>query len=256
MNDDRTAQHGLPEDAPLRVDPPPGRTGSSKPPRILLIDNFDSFVFNLARYFEELGMRPEVVRNDAVSVSTILEDRPAALVLSPGPGLPADAGICEELVHRIGPAVPLLGVCLGHQAIASAWGASIVRAPGPVHGRTSQVQHDHTGLFEGCPQPLQATRYHSLIVDPKTVPANLQITARLTDGTIMALQHTAWPVFGVQFHPESILSESGHRVLANFLRLAGLKPVLPEPAGDHPQTRDNLDDFYRRQIGPDALRPG
>ena len=207
---------------------------------ILLIDNYDSFVYNLARYFRELGCETCVVRNDAVTVDAVRRLQPAAVVLSPGPRTPSEAGISIELVRSLLPDVPMLGVCLGYQAIAAALGASIIRAPEPVHGRTSMIQHSGQRLFAGLPNPLEATRYHSLIVDEATLPEELAVTARTTDGIPMALEHRYHPVFGVQFHPESVLSEAGHRLLSSFLRLAGIESrqipdgeVLPqETPGD------------------------
>lgn len=198
---------------------------------LLLIDNYDSFVFNLARYFEELGQETWVVRNDALTVDALKASRPEAIVISPGPCTPDQAGISLELVRQLGPEIPILGVCLGHQAIAQALGGRVIRALQPVHGRTSLVEHSETGLFAGLPNPLRATRYHSLIVDERSLPSELRITARTPDGVPMAIQHASWRVWGVQFHPESILTDSGHSILANFLHLAGLT-TRAVPAGD------------------------
>ena len=197
---------------------------------ILLIDNYDSFVFNLARYFERLGHATTVVRNDAINVAQIEALNPAAIVLSPGPCTPDEAGCSLEVVARLHGRFPLLGVCLGHQAIAQALGGKIVRAQQPMHGRSSQVLHDGSRLFAGLPSPLVAGRYHSLIVDEATLPACLAVTARTHDGVPMAIEHRSLPVFGVQFHPESILTEGGYELLANFLRAANLpaRPVAPE----------------------------
>ena len=195
---------------------------------ILLIDNYDSFVYNLARYFAEMGCGTRVVRNDAITIAEARALEPQAIVLSPGPCTPREAGISIDLVRELGGEVPMLGVCLGHQAIAAALGAEILRAPEPVHGRTSLVRHEGTGLFAGLPNPLRATRYHSLMVDEASLPAELAITARTADGVPMALEHRSRPVFGVQFHPESVLTESGHRLLRNFLTQAGIEaPALP-----------------------------
>ncbi|MFN0052546.1 MAG: anthranilate synthase component II [Planctomycetales bacterium] len=194
---------------------------------ILLIDNYDSFVFNLARYLQELGCETEVVRNDAANVDEVSAMQPEAIVLSPGPCTPDEAGICQELIRRQGPRVPLLGVCLGHQAMAAALGGRILRAPEPVHGRTSLVEHQGAKLFLGLPNPLRATRYHSLIVDEATLPQELRIVARTADGIPMALEHANWPMYGVQFHPESILTEAGRSLLANFLTLAGISFIAP-----------------------------
>lgn len=196
---------------------------------ILLIDNYDSFVFNLARYFRELGQEVSVVRNDRITVSEVAATRPAAIVLSPGPCTPNESGICLDVVRQLAPSIPLLGVCLGHQTIAAAMGGEVVRAAEPIHGRTSLVEHDVKRLFAGLPNPLTATRYHSLIVPGETLPTCLRPTARTRDGVLMAFEHTAWPTFGVQFHPESVLTTSGHRLLQNFLDLAGIaRPKLWE----------------------------
>ncbi len=197
---------------------------------ILLIDNYDSFVFNLARYFRELGHEVSVVRNDRVTVTEVAAMRPAAIVLSPGPCTPNESGICVDVVRQLGPSIPLLGVCLGHQTIAAALGGEVVRAAEPIHGRTSLVEHDARRLFNDLPNPLTATRYHSLIVSEDTLPACLRPTARTRDGVLMAFEHADWPTFGVQFHPESVLTTGGHRLLQNFLDLAGISlanPLIP-----------------------------
>jgi anthranilate synthase/aminodeoxychorismate synthase-like glutamine amidotransferase len=198
---------------------------------ILLIDNYDSFVHNLARYLAEMGCETEVVRNDALSVAGVRARSPSAIVLSPGPCTPTEAGVSLDLVRELGGAVPILGVCLGHQAIAAALGASVVRAREPVHGQTSLIDHNGCGLFEGLENPFRATRYHSLVVDPGSLPPELQVTARTADDVVMAVEHAEWPLWGVQFHPESVLTQSGPRLLANFLRLAGLEPA-GWPVGD------------------------
>jgi len=200
---------------------------------ILVIDNYDSFVYNLARYLRELGCAVRVVRNDAMTVAEIAALGPAAIVISPGPCTPSEAGVSVELIRQLGPRIPMLGVCLGHQALAAALGGRVVRAPEPVHGRTSLVEHSRTGLFSGLPNPLRAMRYHSLVVEESSLPAELQVLAQSVDGIPMALEHARWPAFGVQFHPESVLTASGHRLLANFLNLAGI-PVRDIPAGDLP----------------------
>ena len=187
---------------------------------ILLIDNYDSFVFNLARYLRELGHEVSVQRNDRVTLSDVAAMRPAAIVLSPGPRTPNEAGICLEVVRQFGSNTPLLGVCLGHQVIAAALGGAVVRAVEPVHGRTSLVVHSAERLFEGLPNPLLAARYHSLVVPEATLPGCLRPTARTNDGVVMAFEHTTWPTFGVQFHPESVLTVGGHQLLQNFLDLA------------------------------------
>lgn len=191
---------------------------------ILLIDNYDSFVFNLARYFRELGCGVRVARNDLISVADVTAMQPSAIVLSPGPCTPNEAGISLDVVRQFGSTIPLLGVCLGHQAIATALGGEVVRATEPIHGRTSLVEHEGQRLFAGLPNPLTATRYHSLIVPESTLPACLRPTARTREGLLMAFEHVEWPTFGVQFHPESILTTDGHRLLRNFLELSGLCP--------------------------------
>jgi anthranilate synthase/aminodeoxychorismate synthase-like glutamine amidotransferase len=193
---------------------------------ILLIDNYDSFVHNLARYFQRLGQETHVVRNDAVSVADVRSMRLAAVVLSPGPCTPTEAGCSLDLVRELTGEVPILGVCLGHQTIAAALGGKVVRAQEPVHGRASEVLHARDGVFAGLPSPLTVGRYHSLVVEEKSLPPELTVTARTNDGTVMALAHRRHPVVGVQFHPESILTRGGYELLANFLKLAN----LPLPA--------------------------
>ena len=204
---------------------------------LLLIDNYDSFVHNLARYLRRLGCETQVVRNDALTPDQIARLRPAAIVLSPGPCTPNEAGHSLEIVKQLAGTIPMLGVCLGHQTIGSALGARIVRAPAPMHGRTSQVEHGGEGLFAGLPSPLTVGRYHSLVVDRQTLPDELVVIAQTADGVVMALAHTRWPVFGVQFHPESILTEGGYTILANFLRLAGIaEPAeLPRMESERPR---------------------
>jgi anthranilate synthase/aminodeoxychorismate synthase-like glutamine amidotransferase len=189
---------------------------------ILLIDNYDSFVHNLARYFNRLGHETETYRNDAITVTELLRRRPQAVVLSPGPSAPEHAGVSLEAARRCPGAVPLLGICLGHQALGAAWGAKIVRARQPRHGRSSAVTHDGTGLFAGLDSPTTVGRYHSLAVDRTTLPDCFRPTAFADDGELMAIEHRETLAFGVQFHPESILTTSGYALLANFLRLAGL----------------------------------
>ena len=186
---------------------------------LLLIDNYDSFTYNLVHYLGEVGAATRVVRNDALTVNEALAMRPAGIVLSPGPCTPAEAGICVDLVKAAAGKVPLLGVCLGHQSIGAAFGARIVRAPVLMHGKTSRVHHDGAGILHGLPDPFAATRYHSLIIDAASVPDELEVTAHSEDDLIMAVQHRRHPVFGVQFHPESIASEGGHDLLRNFLQL-------------------------------------
>jgi len=202
---------------------------------IVLIDNYDSFVHNLARYFRELGQETLVVRNDAVTVDEARRLAPAAIVISPGPCTPNEAGVSLALVATLGREIPILGVCLGHQTIGAAFGGRIVKAPFPMHGRTSPVHHSGEGLFAGLPQPLTAARYHSLIVDANSLPESLRVTARTLDGVPMAIEHVGWPIWGVQFHPESVLTWSGHRLLANFLQLAGL-PIPDVPERESPET--------------------
>ncbi len=187
---------------------------------ILLIDNYDSFTFNLVHFLGDLGVRCTVRRNDAISVEDALALAPEAIVLSPGPCTPDDAGICLDLIAAAAGRVPVLGVCLGHQAIGQAFGGQVVRGDKPMHGKLSAVRHDGTDLFTGLPSPFQATRYHSLVVEPGTLPDTLVATAWTEDGAIMGLRHRTLSLFGVQFHPESIASEHGHEILANFLALA------------------------------------
>jgi para-aminobenzoate synthetase/4-amino-4-deoxychorismate lyase len=185
--------------------------------RVLLLDNKDSFVWNLARYVRELGAFAKVVRSDAVTVEQVALERPTHIIVSPGPCTPAEAGASVEVIRALGPTTPILGVCLGHQAIGAAYGGQVVRAAEPRHGKTSAIHHDGTGVFRGLPSPFDATRYHSLVVEPATIPPDLVIQARTADGVVMALRHRTFPVHGVQFHPESVLSEHGHRLLTNFL---------------------------------------
>ncbi len=188
---------------------------------LLLIDNYDSFTYNLVHYLGELGADVVVKRNDALDVQQAMAMRPDAIMLSPGPCDPAQAGICLSLVHAAAETgMPLMGVCLGHQAIGEAFGGNVIRCKDIVHGKLGKMQHGGKGLFADLPSPFDATRYHSLIVDRATLPETLEITAELDDGTIMGLQHKTLPIHGVQFHPESIASEHGHKLLDNFLRLA------------------------------------
>ncbi len=189
---------------------------------ILILDNYDSFTYNLVQYLGEMGETLEVHRNDALTVDEVGALQPEAIVLSPGPCTPTEAGITVPLIRRWGATIPMLGVCLGHQAIGEAYGGRVVRAGRVMHGKTSLLEHDGTDLFEGLPQPLRVMRYHSLVVEPTTLPTVLEVTARATDSAdeIHALRHREHPVWGVQFHPESVLTESGRALLANFLRLA------------------------------------
>jgi anthranilate synthase component II len=190
----------------------------------LLIDNYDSFTYNLWHYLGELGAEVVVRRNDALDVDAALALRPQGIVISPGPSDPDHAGICLDLVRRA-VTTPVLGVCLGHQAIGQAFGGKIVRAPTPMHGKVSEIRHDGSGVFAGLPNPFPATRYHSLIVDRASFPAALAITAETADGLVMGLAHRERPIHGVQFHPESIASEGGHDLLRNFLRLAAARSI-------------------------------
>lgn len=190
---------------------------------ILLIDNYDSFTYNLYQYLCELGAEVEVRRNDRITVSEVRLLDPERIVISPGPCTPKDAGISIDLIQQLAGSIPILGVCLGHQAVGAAFGASVVRAPEVRHGKTSTITHKGTGIFRGIPHPFTATRYHSLLVEETGLPEELEITARSEDGIIMGLRHRSLDVQGVQFHPESILTEGGHRLLANFIQ-------APQPA--------------------------
>jgi len=187
---------------------------------LLVIDNYDSFTYNLVHYLGELGADVAVRRNDALGVSDVLAMQPKAIVLSPGPCDPDKAGICLDLVRACGDRIPVLGVCLGHQAIAQVYGGKIVRAPSPMHGKLSRIRHTGEGVFRGLPNDFEATRYHSLTVDPQSVPSCLTVTATTSNGVIMGVMHKGHPLHGVQFHPESIASEHGHALLRNFLEFA------------------------------------
>jgi len=213
------------------------RSDGWPPLRILVIDNYDSFVFNLVQYLAQLGADPVVARNDEIAVEQA--DGFDGVLLSPGPGVPEGAGICVEMVRHVAGRIPLLGVCLGHQAIAVAYGATVSRAPELLHGKTSLVHHSGAGVLEGLPDPFTAARYHSLAVEEATIrPDLLEVTARTVSGVVMAVRHRAVDVEGVQFHPESVLTQGGHRMLANWmvrcgdpeavLRSAGLAPVTPQ----------------------------
>ena len=189
--------------------------------KILLIDNYDSFTYNLVHYMGEMGAEVVVKRNDSLTVDEAIRINALGIVLSPGPCDPDRAGICLDLIKKVAGKLPLLGVCLGHQAIGQAFGGKVVRAPHPMHGKTSQVTHDGRDLFEGIPSPFTATRYHSLVVERASFPAALEISAESSDDhLVMALRHRTHPIFGVQFHPESIASEHGHKLLGNFLAVA------------------------------------
>jgi anthranilate synthase/aminodeoxychorismate synthase-like glutamine amidotransferase len=219
-------------------------------PRVLLIDNYDSFTFNLVQRLGELGAETEVVRNDALTAEELVRRRPERLVISPGPCTPAEAGISVEVIRLLcglsgdqrQSGVPILGVCLGHQSIGAAFGARVVRAKAPVHGKAEEMRHDGSALFRGAPRPLLAGRYHSLVVEEKSLPRSLAVSARARDGTVMALRHRTLPVFGVQFHPESILTPDGQTLLRNFL-------AFPAPEGGQTARR-----FARRLARPPARR--
>ncbi len=187
---------------------------------ILVIDNYDSFTYNLVQYLGELGAVLQVVRNDAVDVDTVAAMKPERLVISPGPGTPDDAGISLDVIRKLGTSTPILGVCLGHQAIGQAFGGTVARAGAQMHGKTSAIRHDGRGVFAGLSNPFTATRYHSLAVLRATVPDELEVTAWAEDGEIMGLRHRRFPIEGVQFHPESILTVEGKRLLRNFLQMA------------------------------------
>jgi len=211
---------------------------------ILLLDNYDSFVYNLARYVRELGETPVVHRHDALSVDDVAAMAPSHIIISPGPCSPTEAGISTELVRRLGATVPILGVCLGHQCIGAAYGAEIVRAGRPMHGKTSLIHHRSGGLFHGLPNPFRATRYHSLVIAPASVPPELEVLATSEDGEIMAVRHARHPVHGLQFHPESVLTEHGYRLVDHFLhgvpRTPRTVPLAADgalvPGGPEPST--------------------
>lgn len=187
---------------------------------LLLIDNYDSFTWNLAHRLGELGTPATVVRNDAISLDAIEAMRPGRIVISPGPGRPEGAGVSVEVLRRFAGRVPLLGVCLGHQALGVAFGGQVIRARQPMHGKVSMMRHDGTGLFAGVTGSVEVGRYHSLVIDPAAVPAGFRVVATVEgEDTIMAIHHEAWPVFGVQFHPESVLTPAGYRMLQNFLEV-------------------------------------
>jgi anthranilate synthase/aminodeoxychorismate synthase-like glutamine amidotransferase len=195
--------------------------------RILVLDNYDSFVYNLVQELGELGAAPFVFRNDAIDIEGIRAQKPDALLISPGPGRPEDGGVSLDAIGQLAGEIPILGVCLGHQCIGQAFGATVVAAPHLMHGKTSEVHHDGLGLFSGLPNPFVATRYHSLVVDPSAVPKDLIVTATSTDGVIMGLRHRELPVEGVQFHPESVLTVSGPALLGNFLAQLSGVPTAP-----------------------------
>jgi anthranilate synthase/aminodeoxychorismate synthase-like glutamine amidotransferase len=187
-------------------------------PRILVIENYDSFVYNLVQYLGELGAQPIIVRNDQITVDEAFELKPDGVLLSPGPGQPQDAGILCDSIRKFAGAVPIFGVCLGHQAIGHVFGAQIVNAPEIQHGKTSEITHHGVGVFEGINQPINATRYHSLVIEPRSLPRSLTVTASTTDGVIMGVRHRELEIEGVQFHPESVLTSHGHKIVSNFLQ--------------------------------------
>jgi len=213
---------------------------------IVLIDNYDSFTFNLVHFLGDLGAEVSVHRNDKVTPAAVMAVEPDAIVLSPGPCTPKEAGICLDLIAAASGTIPILGVCLGHQAIGDAFGGKVVRAPSPVHGKLSQVRHDGTGIFRGINAPFQATRYHSLVVERASLPEELAVTAETGDGLVMGLAHKKLPMHGVQFHPESIASEHGHLMLKNFLDLAAFwnaangRRVAPQAAQQKARTPAKL----------------
>jgi anthranilate synthase/aminodeoxychorismate synthase-like glutamine amidotransferase len=213
----------LPWTEPLDAAPPAVRL--PRPPDVLLVDNYDSFVHNLARYLRELGARTRVVRNDAVDVDEILRRRPTHVVLSPGPKTPREAGISNDVVAALGRETPILGVCLGHQCIGAVYGGVVGRAERAMHGKASLVFHRGRGVLRGIPSPFLAARYHSLVVEPGTVPGELEVIAATAEGEVMAVAHRRHPVTGVQFHPESVLTEHGYRILANFLEASARDPA-------------------------------
>ena len=191
---------------------------------ILVIDNYDSFVHNLARYLRQLGHETAVYRNDEIDTESISRIQPDAIVISPGPCTPDEAGCSLNVIEHLAYEIPILGVCLGHQAIVQSFGGSVVCANEPVHGRSTQIRHDEAGIFEGLPTPMTVGRYHSLIAEPDSLPACLNVTATTTDGIVMAVTHQELPVFGLQFHPESILTQHGYSMLGNFLKIAKCDP--------------------------------
>jgi len=221
---------------------------------ILLIDNYDSFVYNLARYVRELGDEAVVRRHDAITLEEIARLDPSHIILSPGPCTPTEAGISTDVVRRFGPTIPILGVCLGHQCIGAAYGGRIVRADRPMHGKVSRVEHDGTGVFAAIPSPLHVTRYHSLVIERTSVPPSLRVTATSDDGEIMAVQHAFHPVVGVQFHPESALTEHGYTILAAFLHGTAMSGrEVPDRADGRWSSRRIESGFDERSI--DDLPP-
>ena len=219
---------------------------------IILIDNYDSFTWNLWHFLSDLGADVKTIRNDTFSVSEILEMRPSGIVISPGPGRPAQAGICEDLIIKAAPTIPILGVCLGHQAIATAFGGSLRLLSPPVHGKLSYIKHQNIGMFAGLEQSFPVTRYHSLIVNREDLPDELEIIAqtstRQSEGVIMGLQHKSYPCMGVQFHPESIASVGGYRILAHFLRKTGKNNITDSLIHNLEQQTLRLDIRFPEQI--------
>jgi len=202
---------------------------------ILLLDNYDSFTYNLYQYLAELGAQVEVRRNDDITVAQVEALAPSHIVVSPGPCTPREAGVSNEVIRALGPHIPLLGVCLGHQCIGEVFGGRVIRAPEPVHGKTALIQHTGAGILHGLSQPFEAIRYHSLVVERETLPAALEVTAETADGLIMGLRHRAYPIYGVQFHPESIMTRAGKDILRNFLvigeqRQAPASDITAQPA--------------------------
>lgn len=193
---------------------------------VLVLDNYDSFTYNLVQYIGELGIKQTVMRNDAVDVKEVAAMRPEAIVISPGPCTPKEAGISVELIKELHDRIPILGVCLGHQSIGEAFGGRVVKAPAVFHGKTSQIFHDNSGLFANVPSPFLATRYHSLIVERSSLPGSLHVSAWTSDGIIMGFRHKAFPTFGVQFHPESIATESGKQIIRNFFDLHNIAGTM------------------------------
>ena len=219
---------------------------------IILIDNYDSFTWNLWHFLSDLGADVKTIRNDTFSVSKILEMRPSGIVISPGPGRPAQAGICENLIIKAAPTIPILGVCLGHQSIATAFGGSLRLLSPPVHGKLSYIEHQNIGMFEGLEQSFPVTRYHSLIVNREDLPDELEIIAQTSaensEGVIMGLQHKSYPCMGVQFHPESIASVCGYRILAHFLRKIGKNSITDSLIHNLEQQTLRLDIRFPEQI--------
>jgi len=193
---------------------------------LLVIDNYDSFTYNLVQFLGELGADPVVRRNDQVTVAEIASGGYRGIVISPGPGVPKDAGISLAVIRELGARLPILGVCLGHQAIGEAFGGRIVRAPRPIHGKASRIKHDGRGIFTGLPEEIEVARYHSLVIEPDSCPDVLEVTASTADGIIMGVRHRSLPIEGVQFHPESVLTSNGMHILSNFLRLCAAAPLV------------------------------